>query len=624
MTNITQSPFDSFNARPLSPQAVARHFIPSHHFDTLSRKTHTIIVGPRGSGKTSLLKMLQTEAIESWDHERSQDYRSKIDFTGVFIPTDVNWNEQLKNIGVEYLTEKLRHLVTNTTFITHVHHALVKAMINRCQKYYLKSKGSEPHRRVNISDKYESEIVKALSRIWNISPKIPSFLALKHELKLRIQTIGEFVSEEEFRDPKDREQRFLDKSIFCFNLVTSVSSAIEVFDDKISDPHGSWALLFDELELAPIQIIELIMKSLRSSDNKILFKLSLSPFAKHIPALESPTSPSAKNDFETVRLWYTHKRSSYSFCSELLKSIVKDKFGTGAKLEKIFGQSVFEGNDESEDAIPPYAPGSSQHTLLLKMANNDSSFKNYLDKNHINLSNLKDLSETNRASLIRKILPTLIVRDAFRTSDILRNKSGLKTRSRKRPNIYHGIPALYAITEGNPRWLIGFVNSLLDIYKTPEKIPSRVQEEELCRAAQQFISMLRTIPVSDSTSKNSSSLTDVLDKIGKSIYQSVVLDNFSSEPYGEFVINKDCSEPLVKALGIALNTGAIVYIPNASESDIAYDIKGKTFRLSYLLSPYYRIPIRKGSKISINSIIDNKRISVSNKKTDFVQDILKL
>jgi hypothetical protein len=118
------SVFESFNARALSPESVARTFIPSEKFAELAARCHSIVIGPRGSGKTSLLKMLQTTALETWNHEEAGEYRSRIDYTGVFIATDISWKEQLRSIGHPHL---------DTGFMHCSRHSLIdwKALIRR-------------------------------------------------------------------------------------------------------------------------------------------------------------------------------------------------------------------------------------------------------------------------------------------------------------------------------------------------------------------------------------------------------------------------------------------------------------------------------------------------------------
>lgn len=90
--------YSSYNARFLTPMQVAQSFIPSQNFEKLLLEDHCQIIGPRGSGKTSLLKMLLPDAIDNWKHHRAEHYREKINFSSVFIPTDIVWKHQLESI----------------------------------------------------------------------------------------------------------------------------------------------------------------------------------------------------------------------------------------------------------------------------------------------------------------------------------------------------------------------------------------------------------------------------------------------------------------------------------------------------------------------------------------------
>src|ERR1035438_2490916 len=122
---MTPSPtiFESFNARSLDPAQVAATFVPSIIYKKLVKRRHTIIVGPRGSGKTTLLKMLQQTALEFWAHPDAAEYRSRLDFTAVFVPTDLIWSEQLKSLG-SGLDEQAVRLLGNAAFTTHILKAL--------------------------------------------------------------------------------------------------------------------------------------------------------------------------------------------------------------------------------------------------------------------------------------------------------------------------------------------------------------------------------------------------------------------------------------------------------------------------------------------------------------------
>ena len=102
--------YDSFNARNYTPAQVAETFIPSEDYEDLWRNEHTVILGPRGSGKTTLFKMLTVQALYSWLHPTAEKLKKDRPFTAIFVPTDMHWHHQLLH-AEEYLVAAPRFSV---------------------------------------------------------------------------------------------------------------------------------------------------------------------------------------------------------------------------------------------------------------------------------------------------------------------------------------------------------------------------------------------------------------------------------------------------------------------------------------------------------------------------------
>ena len=98
----TASIYGAFNARWLEPEDVARSFVPTIPFKSLVRLQNSLLMGPRGCGKTTLLKMLTRRAQRVWQVERASrepqwaDYR-RPDFEAIYIPSDVRWSVRILN-----------------------------------------------------------------------------------------------------------------------------------------------------------------------------------------------------------------------------------------------------------------------------------------------------------------------------------------------------------------------------------------------------------------------------------------------------------------------------------------------------------------------------------------------
>ena len=317
----TPTIFESFNARALEPAQVASTFVPSRQFDDLVKRRHTLIVGPRGSGKTTLLKMLQPTALRAWKHPSADEYRAKIGFTGVFVPTDISWSVQLGTLGEGSLDDVTRRLISIATFTTHTLRSLILTFESRT---YREPNGM--HGDVALDEQVEALIAGRIASSWKILGVIPSFIALRWALSDRLQDLYAMASREALLGNAGIEQRLAMVSYLHLHFLKSAGLAIEIYEDTIGLAQGKWAFLFDELELAPKWIQEELGSSLRSTDSRFLFKLALSPFTENDSLLriasettEQPARPmpSPDQDFDQIALWYVGKAKAFEFCTQL-------------------------------------------------------------------------------------------------------------------------------------------------------------------------------------------------------------------------------------------------------------------------------------------------------------------
>lgn len=595
---MTHAPsiFESFNARALTPAQVAETFVPSDQFRKLAKRRHTIVLGPRGSGKTTLLKMLQPAALELWHHTDADEVRAALDFTGVFIATDIAWGEQLQSLGASKIDPQVQKIFSIATFTTHVFRCLVNTFISRRLP---EQPNATPYRRVKIDGSAERVIAAGLCKEWHLTDTVPSFLAVRHALSARLSTIKEMVARELMLGVNGRDVRLCDAGFLFLDFVQGCTNGIELFDDTLGQGETRWALMFDELELAPESISNLLVRSLRSTDERLLFKLALNPFTSTSAQLESPTSPAPGQDFDQIALWYAEKRDSYNFCSQLFAQLLEKRGLVLKEPRKILGNSYFETTGEEwRDFGNAYAPGSKIATRFKKLYEIDHSFRDYLDRRGLHPDHLHQLAPNQRASDVRKIAPIVAVREFFRSAD-------WRARSRKRASLYAGSESIFAISEGNPRWFIAIVEDLLDEWGNKrERIPESVQADELQKAAERFAAMLKTIPTE---SESTESVFRIVWTVARYIKKQVVSEGFRPEPPGTFRVDDQCSDEIVGILGQALNAGGIVYVPEDDGQLSFTSLRHKRFRVSYLIAPLCGIPIRLGPVVNLSTILGTKR-----------------
>jgi hypothetical protein len=600
--SLVPSIFESFNARALTPAQVAETFVPSDQFRKLAKRRHTVVLGPRGSGKTTLLKMLQPGALELWHHPEADKVRAAVDFTGVFIATDIAWGEQLQSLGVGEIDPQIQRIFSIATFTTHVFRCLVNTFISRKLPEQLESM---PYRRVKIDMSAERVIAAELCKEWHLTDIVPSFLAVRHALSARLSTIKTLVARELIQGDTERDARLLEPGFLFLDFVQGCTNSIELFDDTLGQGETRWALMFDELELAPEWISNLLVRSIRSTDERLLFKLALNPFTSTSMQLESPTSPAPGQDFDQIALWYAEKRDSYNFCSQLFGQLLEKRGLVLKEPKKILGNSYFETTGEEwRDSGNAYAPGSKIATRFKKLYEIDHSFRDYLDRRGLHPDRLHQLTPNQRASDVRKIAPIVAVREFFRSADW----HEARTRSRKRASLYAGAESIFAISEGNPRWFIAIVEDLLDEWGSKrDRIPESVQADELEKASERFAAMLKTIPTESETTE---SVFRIVRSVARYFNRQVVIEDFRPEPPGTFTVDDKCSDEIVGILGQALNAGAIVYVPDEDGQLSFTSLRHKRFRVSYLIAPLYGIPIRLGPEVNLSTIL-GKRASPS-------------
>ena len=614
MIDRSRSSFESINARSLTPVQVAKTFVPSPHFEELCRRRHSIVLGPRGSGKTTLLKMLQPIALSNWRHPDAAKFAGAIDFTGIFVAADISWSEQLNGLGLGSLDSESSHLLSLACFTTHALKAIIVAFQQRLEDNRGQSTSSDC---LTIEAEIEAAVVSNIARSWHVTGISPSFFSLRQAMTHRLLRIRELSSQEAILGESGRAVRLASTSFLHLRFLEAAAYAIETFEEAMQLPAGKWAYAFDELELAPEPIQRELIQSIRSTDDRFLFKLALNPFTQNTYLLQNALSPAPGQDFDQISLWYSEKRVALSFCEGLWRELTKENDLLGTTANSVLGRSYFESSTEDlEERRSAYAPGSRWAKRFRALAAKDPSFREYIRRRSIDLQGLHLMDDDQRAAEVRKIAPIVALRDFYlRESDPDREPTGL--RSRKTAELYTGADSIFAVTEGNPRIFIGLVSLLLATAKgrSTLSVPPQIQADKLLASAEKFLATLRTIPVQNNSGHVGIGVVNLLRKIARYFHDDAVKGPFKAAPVGSFTVDSQISEAVLNTLTQALNAGAIIYVPEDEGSVILTSLRGKKFRLSYLLAPLYGFPIRLGPDIALSRILGLQRSDDASSET---------
>lgn len=596
--------FQAFNAKYLPPDTVAETFIPPPQWAKVIQTGHTLLVGPRGAGKTSILKMLTSPGLLHWHHARAAMDRESTSYIGVFITTDRTWTEQVTALG-DTLRDVDQTVFGNATFSAQVLHAIVSAAAGRIHdELHL-------HPAKMIEPTTEADIASQCAEEWALTRRpIVTLRGLQHALTDRIAGIAALAERESLKSADGRNER-LAEQLPSMNFDRAALQLIDRFNAAAAEPHRLWCLLFDELELAPPTVVTHLTRGLRGGDSRLLFKLSLAPYTESAGPLHDALSAQQAHDFNAESLTYAHKNEPISFCRALsAQKLAVDEEGVLAEELRVLGRSqLATDSDELGAHATAYTPKSARVRRLRQLAANDRTFAEWLAERDVDLDHLDELNPTRRAATVRKVPTLALLRLAYRTEDELFERSGRRRRTRKTYAMYGGLPALYEMVEGNPRWFMNLVAPLIEQGEDGRRAP--VQSHQIREVVRLFRAILTAIPASPTAARRRRlGVLPVLDAIGMRLSAYVIDDPFNPDPPGRFRIDDAVSDDIVEDLQFALNAGGIIHMPDEEEEPVMDDLRGKTFRLAYLLAPWYPLPLTTGSRtLDLSTILEGQTVS---------------
>lgn len=615
MTKGTQ--YGAYNARWLLPEEVARTFVPLKSFSKLVREGHAVLMGPRGCGKTTLLKMLTRKALNEWyNSSRCEKYPVQVkrpSYEAIYVPSDVRWLYEIRDINVKPHDERIKEQLQRVMISASVLDALL---------YTLNTLVADSDLADTDRNKCEIDICESLIDLWKIPKAIPSFTDVGTRIDEMVSSIRGMI-----KFNHDDLVNYLNKipPLFYSNALDAPilsCKRINAFLPSHVRP-AKWALCFDELEIAPSWLHEELLTSLRSVDQSFFLKLTWSPI---LPRASSAPEPSS--DFTVIRLWNSHLRDPISFCEDLTDAFLHERFPSQKiTSDQFLGDSFFASEDENIEYSESYLRQTAYHSSLKNLAEIDRSFNKLLMDRGIDPNNPlppkdKILRSKQLNEFFRKAKPIVLLREAFL-------KPELERRTRKSVTLYNGKQAIFAVSEGNPRWLLSLLNDLSDVadYSSPIengsiKVKPGKQAMVINAASRRFMALIKATPVARNAAYDSESITlyDFINNLAK-IFESVMLgDEFPLDPIGSIRFGPKIPpfiEPIVKR---AIEIGALVHIGKSPE-DVPSGIINERFRLSFMICPSYKLPLRNYKDMALDrSGLIRKRSFRKNKvKSDIEQ-----
>lgn len=628
--------FESFNAKNIPNEAISKSFISNEEFFQIAQNNHTLIMGPRGCGKTTMLKMLTTPALHNWrtKNDREQNLRQHLPFISIYIPADEIWQEQFREMEDSLSKYPLQwQRIREAIFTTNVHISFVKSI-----REYTSIKQNE-----NSIEK-ESAICDAIKRSFQLKETaIPTLKTIQTELEFRFSDI--FIKYKRIIDLGESD--FDD--FYRIDFIKSLLPVITEFESNYNiNSSTRWALCFDELELVPKDIFIRLLRYLRAVPQKILFKLSTAPTLSFDLFESSSDSPNAKkdHDYDNVTMWpdTSEKSSRYRiFCKELALNKIGEALrfrynkNISFTLNDIFGEfdyaiplsvikSTFpkEKGKELSKLVDPdaksYEKGSIEWVAIREYANIDAQFAELLESKKISSLN-PESTVKQRDEFLRKIMEIVFNRLIFlryrkgEKGELLKTEVGGNTN----PRFYFGTQTILQIVDGNPRYLIGLIDDFLKhiSYEVHTEKLSRVapstQHTLIESTAERLMNKFKSVPLLRGnaeidivmTIKTKDHLSKVITDIGNYFKKRINTEKMSTDPPSCFVIDGKSIKDhhLLQQIKMGVYLGAFIALPRHSGELDSYDenLSGERFRLTYLLSPLFNLPIRQYKAISLET-----------------------
>ncbi len=569
---MDRSIYAAYNARSLTISEMCSSFVENEAYFKLGANSHSILVGPRGSGKTTLMRMLQVEALGN-RYKSSVSSNGGMDYTGVFIPTDRLWKQQYESLS-SITDDEHRLLACSLAGMLFTYHVIGCI----CDSLRYRFSKSSVYKSLSSESIDEAGLVGELSGIWYLTPEIPSVrslsLAVVREKSKIAKQLSKIISEGDI--PVD----VAPTESLC-DVVKVINESVSVINICVEEEQGKWVFLFDELELAPDDILKPLYQAMRGGPDHVFFKLSLSPYNQNLCIDYDATRPMPNHDYDVIRIPEVSDDSR-----EFAKSLMSHVFSLNGHRNNI--ETYFEKPKEMN-----------VEEVFRSLVKVDDGFLQYLKKHDIDLESLSSYSDGagDKGPTVRKIKFVAQVRSYFRSVGGRASRKGVA-------NFYLGFENICKSVEYNPRMIIALANNLVYILNQKGAVSLSDQGEALRKVYESQAALYSSIALCR-PKIDFQTIYEFVDYIGGFFSEQIVGDKFNAEPLLTFQVDDPAC---VEVVGAALNVGALVHMPSEDKHDFGVDSPENTrCRLSFLLAHKYKLLLTGQGVCQLSRVLNGKR-----------------
>lgn len=584
--------FEVDNARNLSRQELVETFIPTQAFWRLLSAKHHVVLGARGHGKTALAKMLSHDHLAlmalSREEPRAQSAVRNQEFIGIYLPTRLEWVGGLRNkpwLNDREREELLQWRLNIASCIAFI------PIANSCISTYVKGKA--------LQAQSERELAQQLSNDWIVAPTMifDDLLQLRRHLedtdyRKQIQILRERVA------GKLTNGETPEGLAFSTDLFSPLRQGIRQLSRILSIKSTcTWLLCLDEAEFLEEMDHRIINSHMRAYPDNLFFKMTTMPYCHYTLATNIGVDLVPGQDFEYVNMGSDRVLTARAMGE-------KDTIGTQ------FGRALFKRLIEASD--PQVASASGRETPSATDVLGESEI---LDPRYENWGtdsdNMKLLVKYSSKETVARAM-RLIGSNRFRNEIsrkihgalLLRNEIE-EMKGNKAPSAYSGTRMAIRCADDNPRRLIRIFNALLMIQSNEQKKLRKARRMSWISPEDQTRAM-RTL--SASTLKQVRSFPDVgpelhkfLLMLGEYMYFDLHVKPLTTDQITSLIIDDLISEREWKLVQVAVGQG-LLYPNVGTGNPDEMPLREGTFRLAYILAPYFFLLPRRGKAAKLTTI----------------------
>jgi hypothetical protein len=606
-----------FNANKMPAAQVANLFVKNSHLDQLTSRDNVILVGPRGSGKTTLMKMLTREALDAWDTPKAKELIDRA-VLPLYIGSDTVVRSQLQ------VPEGILKDARSLSAFAIVRRA--KLGVHFLQTVLGAARHELAAGRAELDLEREQRAVARLASAYRLRPSFRSFEALSDsatDLLLELSSAIQAAADQDTTGVRQlaREVRVPALS----DLITATQEAVvEAFQGLPS----KWALLFDEIEYMPEASRHEILQLIRALGPSFAVKIAFTPLSlttDYFTEVEK-SFLHAGHDYLPLSLAYNDSNAILRFALDLHESMLDRVLEGKIEIPEVFGVSAFA--DPRTRVAWPHLETSRRppdDELVAELARKQPRFARYAERVGLTASGeVRSQEAVERSATFRKAMPVMLLwRERLKgpanldTESLQSAGSALSLRrGRKSHAIYTGYPTFLLLNDGNPRVMMGILNRLLSGAHEEEQtgdarrplFPSEWQDAAIEGARRDQLALANAYLSAHGRVLGNMFAVDVLHGIGQLFEQSVHFgQEFNPDPPTSFKVDKPPDPRLAGALVDAVYTGALVELQAVqNENNLIRpesDLVGRRFRLSYLQSSHFWLPVRKGRETALSTLL---------------------